>query len=66
MASKRTRNEKAENEQEKSLQIAADLGHCVTLLEDAFYDSTDDEAAPTKKVPSFINTSDRCEVNFIK
>ena len=62
MYPKRHRHELAEVEQEKSLQVAADVGHDVTLIDDVLFESEDENAASKVKIPAFIAICDRIEV----
>ena len=68
MRSKKPRNDEAENEQERSLQVAVDVGHGVTLLEDLSFESDEEQllaptSQPNKKTPSFLLACNRCEVS---
>ena len=62
MYPKRRRCNATESDQEKSLQVAVDIGHDVTLIDDAAFESDDDTPAAPSKVPTFIAICDRCEV----
>ena len=48
--------------QEKSLQVAADVGMDVTLVDDMLFESEDEDNSSKGKTPSFIAICDRSEV----
>ena len=65
MYPKRRRCDAVEYDQEKSLQVAVDVGHDITLIDDATFESEDDDSTSKSKVPAFIAICDRSEVSSV-